>query len=972
MKDLIIQGFEGDIFSDEITRFMYATDASVYREVPIAVAYPKTNNDIRKLIFYSIANKCGLIPRTAGTSLAGQVVGNGIVVDFSKYLNTILEVNVDEKWIRVQPGVVLEEMNLHLQKYDLFFGPETSTSNRCMIGGMVGNNACGAHSLIYGGTRDHLLEVKGFLSNGSEVVLKNTNILEFDQKCLADTLEGEIYRIIRQILTDTDNKKSIINEYPDKRIKRRNTGYALDKLLDTEIFSGSNKPFNLSKLIAGSEGTLMILTEIKLNLIPLPPKSKGLICIHFNSLEEAFRGNLIALKYRPGAIELIDNNIIKCTKNSIEQSKNRFFIEGEPGAILLVEFASDYMEEIRENAAALQKELQHNGLGYHFPLILGKDIDKVWVLRKAALGLLTNIPGDAKPVSLIEDTAVLPENLPNYIVDFKKILSKYKLSCVFHAHIATGELHLRPILNLKDKEHIRIFREIATEVAILVKKYKGSLSGEHGDGRLRGEFIPIILGTKNYELIKKIKQIWDPNNIFNPGKIVNTSPMDNQLRYVPGKPVNDIKTYFDFSDSKGYIRHVERCNGSGDCRKSEIIGGTMCPSYMATRKEYATTRARANILREYITNSNNKNPFNHKEINEILDLCLSCKACKSECPSNVDMTKLKAEFLQHFYDANGVPLRSRLIANMTFFYKLGSVFPDIFNFFVSNKTLSRLFKLLIGFAPERNIPLLSSLTVKKWSKINLKKPNNTENMAGKELYLFLDEFTNYMDAEIGIKAILLLKKLGYKVNIAECNESGRTCLSKGLVKKAKKIAMKNVKSLRTKISPKTPLIGIEPSSILTFRDEYTELMPLSLIDDAKNISSNTMMIEEFIANEIEKGNINKRLFTNVNKSIILHGHCYIKAIASTKPIHTILSFPLNYSVSELPSGCCGMAGAFGFEKEHYELSMKIGEMILFPAIRNTNDNTVIAASGTSCRHQIKEGTGRIAYHPIEILYNALI
>jgi FAD/FMN-containing dehydrogenase/Fe-S oxidoreductase len=972
MDEIKILGFEGDIYTDESSLLIYSTDASAYREIPLAVTYPKTKEDVQKLVHYANDIHIGLIPRTAGTSLAGQVVGNGIVVDFSRYMNKILEINVDEKWVKVQPGVVLDELNLCLKESGLFFGPETSTSNRCMIGGMVGNNACGAHSLIYGSTRDHLLEVKGYLSDGNEIVLKKLKKPEFDQKCLLNNLEGQIYQKINQILTDPDNRSSILNEYPDAKLKRRNTGYALDLLLNTIIFSDTEELFNLTKLVAGSEGTLMLLTEIKLNLVPLPPKNKGLICIHFKTLEEALQANLIALTYKPGAIELIDSIILNCTKDNIEQRKNRFFISGDPGAILIVEFARDSIEEIKELASRLQKEMQDKGYGTHFPLVLGEDINKVWALRKAALGLLTNIPGDAKPVSLVEDTAVLAEKLPDYIADFKKILAKYNLQCVFHAHIATGELHLRPVLNLKEKEHVRIFRAVATEVAILVKKYKGSISGEHGDGRLRGEFIPVIIGAKNFELVKQIKFTWDPNNIFNPGKIVDTPPMDTNLRYVPGAPVRNIKTYFDFSDSKGYIRHVERCNGSGDCRKSEIIGGTMCPSYMATRKESATTRARANILREYITNSTNRNPFDHKEVYDILDLCLSCKACKSECPSNVDMTKLKAEFQQHYYNANGIPLRSRIIGNMTFFYKLGSHVPDVFNFFAGNKTFSQLIKSVIRFAPQRNIPLLSSITVKKWSKKNLEKHNNTIGSTNKEVYLFVDEFTNYLDAEIGIKTIMLLNKLGYKVNVAECYESGRTCLSKGMVKKAIKIATKNVKVLSNVIGPNTPLVGIEPSSILTFRDEYPELVPLDLVENARKLASKAMLIEEFIAEEIEKGNINNSKFTNVNTNVILHGHCYIKAIASTKPVKTMLSLPKNYKVTELPSGCCGMAGAFGFEKEHYEVSMKVGEMVLFPAIRKTHHDTIIAASGISCRHQIKEGTGREAYHPVEILYNALL
>ncbi len=972
IEKLLKENFEGDVYSDLTHRLNYATDASAYREIPKAVIYPKSGEDIKKLILFAQRNKIGLISRTAGTSLAGQVVGNGIIVDFSKYFNKIIDFNIEEKWIRVQPGVVLDEMNLFLKQYGLFFGPETSTSNRCMIGGMVGNNACGAHSLIYGSTRDHLLEVKGFLSDATEIVFKNVNKDEFEEKCLGNNLENKIYKNIKDILSDPLNQQSIQEGFPNKNIKRRNTGYAIDLLLNTNVFSKSEEKFNFCKLIAGSEGTLMLLTEIKLNLVNLPPKFTGLICAHFNTLEEALAGNLIALNFKPGAIELIDKNIIERTKDNIEQSRNRFFISGNPGAILIIEFARETIEEIQEIANLLQQELQKHGLGFHFPLISGDNTKKVWALRKAALGLLTNISGDAKPVSLVEDTAISVEILESYIKEFKGILDKYGLNCVYHAHVATGELHLRPILNLKNKEHVKFFRNIATEVAYLVKKYKGSLSGEHGDGRLRGEFIPIIIGETNFELIKQIKKNWDSQNILNPGKIVNTPLMDTNLRYEPGKPVKNIKTYFDFSDSQGFLRHIERCNGSGDCRKSELIGGTMCPSFMASRNELTTTRARANILRELITNAPNKNPFNNKEIYEVLDLCLSCKACKAECPSNVDMAKLKAEFLQHYYDTNGTPIRSVLIANMSIFYQIGSIAPSVFNFFLKNKLFSRLIKRIIGFAPERNIPTLENTTVKRWCKKNLFQLNSKLEKPKKDVYLFIDEFTNYIDVSLGIKTVKFLTKLGYKVTIVNCNDSGRASFSKGLIKKARTIAVKNIKTVRGLINNKNILIGIEPSAILAFRDEYPNLVPAKYKNIAKAISLNTYLIEEFIATEIENGNIESKMFTSVNIDIYLHGHCYQKALSGTKSVIKILTLPENYKLTELPTGCCGMAGAFGYEKEHYDLSMKVGELILFPAIKKLESKSIVAAAGTSCRQQIKDGTNKIALHPIEILYDAMI
>jgi FAD/FMN-containing dehydrogenase/Fe-S oxidoreductase len=963
---------EGDLLTDISNLLIYSTDASAYRESPIAVALPKTSQDILKLIQFANLHKITLIPRGAGTSLAGQVVGKGIVVDISRYMNRILEINVAEKWVRVQPGVILDELNIALKSSGLFFAPETSTSNRCMIGGMIGNNSSGLHSLIYGTTREHTLEIHGFLSDGSEVVFKNLDKKEFQAKCELQNLEGKIYRHIRELFADSSSLEKIDKEFPDKTIVRRNTGYALDELSDNQLFrKESSNLFNFCKLVTGSEGTLAFTSEAKLNLMPLPPPQKALVCVHFTSVMEAIRGNLIALKYLPGAVELMDDKILQLTRENIEQRKNRFFVKGDPGAILMIEFARESMEEIHSLAKDMEAEMRNSGLGYHFPVVTGNDIKKVWDLRKAGLGVLSNMSGDAKPVSVIEDTSVNPLVLEAYISDFNDILAKYKLECVYHAHISVGELHLRPILNLKDPEDVKMFRVLAEESARLVKKYRGSLSGEHGDGRLRGEFIPIMVGQEIYSWFREIKKTWDPGNVFNAFKIVNTPPMNSSLRYEPGVPVREIETIFDFSKDGGFMRSVEKCNGSADCRKTEIIGGTMCPSYMASRDEKTTTRARANILREMIINSKKNNPFNHKEIYEVLDLCLSCKACKSECPSNVDMAKLKAEFLQHYYDSNGIPLRTRLIAYISSINKLGMLAPGVFNFFATHKFTSGILKNILSFAPQRNIPTLAEQTLLSWSRRELKSLNASLNGQDRLVYLFVDEFTNYNDVEIGIKAIKLLNRLKYKVEILEASNSGRTFISKGLLRTARKIAIKNVKHYKSLITSENPLIGIEPSAILGFRDEYPELLRGKLQEDAMELAKNALMIDEFLAREIESGRISKASFTKEERVIKLHGHCQQKAIASTNPTISILSFPENYKVGEIKSGCCGMAGSFGYEKEHYDLSMKVGELVLFPAIRKSDSETIIAAPGTSCRHQIKDGSGRKALHPVVILYEAL-
>lgn len=960
---------EGQLFHDTTMRTLYATDASAYREMPLAVAIPKSVADIKKLIHFAHQEKTSLIPRTAGTSLAGQVVGNGIIVDVSRHFTKILELNKEENWVRVQPGVVRDELNLFLKPHGLFFGPETSTANRAMIGGMVGNNSCGSNSVVYRSTREHLLEVKALLSNGEEAEFKSLGIEDFHQKCEGDKLEAHIYKTVRSLLSNYENQEEIRKEFPKKSIERRNTGYAVDILLESAPFTAGGEEFNFCRLVAGSEGTLAFITEIKLNVVPLPPGEIGLLCVHFNSIDEALRANLIALKHKPSASELIDHYILDCTKDNIEQSKNRFFVLGDPGAILVIEFARENKEEITAIAQQVESEMKAAGLGYHFPLLFGNDTKKIWTLRKAGLGLLSNLPGDEKAVPVIEDTAVDVNDLPAYIRDFNEILKKYNLYSVHYAHAGSGEIHLRPIINLKTKEGNQLFRTIAEEIATLVKKYNGSLSGEHGDGRLRGEFIRQMVGEKNYRLLKEIKKAWDPNNIFNPNKIVDTPSMNTMLRYTPGQHTPKFETVFRYYN-QDVLQHAEQCNGSGDCRKTHLSGGTMCPSYMATRNEKDTTRARANILREFLTNSNKINRFDHQEIKEVMDLCLSCKACKSECPSNVDMAKLKAEWLQQYYDANGVPLRSRLIASFNASAKLGSIAPALYNFVMTNGAISKLVKRFSGFAIQRSMPTLYKITLKRWYYNHKRKQSREQGT--KRVYLFCDEFTNYNDTEIGIKAILLLEKLGYEVIIPDHEESGRAWLSKGLVRAAKKIANKNISLLSPYITAETPLIGIEPSTILTFRDEYVDLANDDQFETAKQLADNVYTIDEFMANEIEKGHINSSQFTREKKSIKLHGHCQQKALSSVAPSVKLLSLPENYSVSTIASGCCGMAGSFGYEKEHFEVSQQIGELVLFPTIRKQPEDVIIAAPGTSCRHQIKDGTGKKSLHPVEILYEALV
>lgn len=963
---------EGQLFTDETTRKLYATDASAYREIPIAVAHPKTDADLVELIKFASENGTSVVPRTAGTSLAGQVVGGGIIVDVSKHFNQILEINEKEGWAIVQPGVVRDDLNHHLKPYGYFYAPETSTANRAMIGGMIGNNSCGTNSVVYGSAREHLVEVEAILADGNittfGAVDHNAFLAKANGMSVSGELEASIYYHLREMLSVEKNVEEIEKEFPKVSIPRRNTGYALDMLARMHPFNREGEAFNFCSLIAGSEGTLTFVTKAKIKLTPLAPPHKKLVCIHCHTIDESLHANLIALKHGPTACELMDHYIFEATKRNITYREFRFFVEGDPQAILVAELTKESEEEATKAAEALVKELKENNLGYSYPIIGGSDIKKVWGLRKAGLGLLSNIPGDEKPAPVIEDTAVDVQDLPSFIEDFNKVLEENGLFCVHYAHAGSGELHLRPILNLKTAEGVRLFRKIAEEIAKLVKKYKGSLSGEHGDGRLRGEFIPKMVGEHNYELIKQVKKTWDPNNIFNPGKIVNTPPMDTFLRYEKDQETKEFDTILDFSESQGYLRAAEMCNGSGDCRKSELSGGTMCPSYMATRDEKDTTRARANILREMLTRSDKPNPFDHEEIKEVLDLCLSCKGCKSECPSNVDMGKLKQEWQYQYYKENGVPFRNKLIGNFAGGMKLASALPWGYKLTFSNKLTSSIAKSVIGFAQGRSMPTISKMTWEKWFRKEFK---STVTNPIKTVYIFIDELINYNEAEIGITTVKLLDKLGYEVKYVKHEQSARTFLSKGLLEEARELAQSNIATYKDLITAETPLIGVEPSAILTFRDEYPDLVRGEEKASALKIGENTFMVEEFLAKELDTGNIDKRLFKEQKHLIKLHGHCQQKALSSLTPTKKILTALGNNEVHLIPSGCCGMAGSFGYEKEHFDLSMQIGELVLFPTVRKQPKEVIIAAPGTSCRHQIKDGTGRKSIHPVEILWEGL-
>ncbi len=957
LKDLddLRKRLKGDLRFDSIHKILYSTDASAYRQEPLAVFIPceECEEDLRTLLRWCKDKGTFIIPRAAGTSLAGQVVGNGIVVDVSKNLNRIIEINPEQHWVRVQPGVVLEELNRALKPYGLFFGPETSTANRCCLGGMVGNNSCGLHSLVYGSVREHLLEATVILADGSKAVLKQLSETEFENKLLQDDLEGKIYRHLKEVYSKPEIRKEIADSFPDKEVKRRNNGYALDFLCQNDV------P-NLAKLFCGSEGTLAFATELKLNLVPLPPKHKALLCVHFSQLQDSFRGNLVALRHSPMAVELMDDNIIEAAFRNPAQRKNTFFLKGKPKAVLIIELASDNELSLEQNIGETIADFKADGSAYDFSIVKGGNITKVWALRKAGLGLLTNVPGSSKPVSVIEDTAVAPEKLPYYLEEFQTILEKYGLKCVYHAHIATGELHLRPVLNLKNEQDVKLFRTISEEIAILVKKYGGSLSGEHGDGRLRGEWIPLMYGEKVYDLMRQMKRIWDENGVFNMGKIIETPPMDNCLRY-EGALQRQIDTYYSFDKEMGLQSAAEQCNGAADCRKSKESGGLMCPTFKASGEEIDAPRARANIIREVLAFSKEKNPLSSELIKVVLDNCLMCKACKNECPSNVDIAKLKSEVLQHYQDTNGYDISIRLVNALPRLQALASIAPFVYNGVVSWGFSSSLIKKMMGFAPERSLPKIGVCNFEKEMKRCEKKGFI------KTIYLFIDEFSRFQDYQITKTAIRLFSALGYKVKRAPIKESGRIAFSKGMLKRAKRLAEKNVGLLTPLIGDSTPLVGLEPSAVLSFRDEYPDL----LRQDLSGLNANVLLFDEFLAREIDCGNIDRELFTDEKRNVLLHGHCQQKALIGTEFMEKMLTLPRNYTVEVIPSGCCGMAGSYGYEQKHYEMSRKIAHNVLIPAVEKADKDTIISAPGTSCREQIGHFSSRKALHPIEVLYNAL-
>lgn len=953
--------FSGDLYVDSLHRHIYATDASVYQKVPQLVACPKNTTDLRTLIAFAHDQNLSLVSRGAGTSLAGQCVTSDVVVDIGKFFNDIVHIDKEHKTVSVQPGVIRDELNRILEKDSLFFGPNTSTSNRCMIGGMVGNNSSGTTSIQYGVTRDKVLSLKCLLADQKEVEFRPIPIEDCKVKAQQNDCEGLIYQHILKLLSDKNLQHNVLKYFPKPQIHRRNTGYAIDDLVKHYKKTGF---INLARLICGSEGTLCFITEIKLQLEDLPPQHAGMIAAHFRSIEDCLQTVPIAMQHDLHACEMMDDTILDCTKNHLEYKDYRFFIKEKPKAILFFELKSDSEQDLNQQLLALQNDLKEKTNTYAFPNLKGDEINKAFTLRKAGLGLLGSMIGDDKAVACIEDTAVAIEDLQAYIKDFTKLMKHYNQKPVYYAHAGAGELHLRPILNLKTQKGVIDFKAITNDVAKLVKSYNGSLSGEHGDGIVRSDFIKLMLGDHCYDFLSELKYCFDPQNIFNTDKIIkkNTiSRIDKNLRYTTNRKAPEPASFMNFTAEQDLLHAAENCNGSGDCRKTEKSAGAMCPSYHATKNEKDTTRARANALRHFLTDPN---AIDKTDLMNTFELCISCKACKRECPSNVDVSSFKAEITYQYYQENTRPLRDYMIGYNDDINAFLQPISKLHNYIISQHFISKSVNKVLGFHRSRSLPNLSPQSFFKIFR-NLHQVIRKSPSKIKTVYLFVDEFTNRLESDLGIDAVKLLNALGYEVKILPNKQSGRALLSKGFLKQAKAFAEYNIDLYKDIINDKTPLLGIEPSAVMCFRDDYLRLSERTKI--AENLAKHTFLIEEFISKEIEEGFIKSNQFQDNSCEVKLHIHCHQKALSNSKYTFDMVNILEKAKVSIIPSGCCGMAGGFGYEKEHYDISMKIGDLILLPAIKNAKKETFILANGSSCRHQIMDATSRTALHPISFM-----
>ena len=940
---------EGDIRFDRYSRLLYSTDASIYQIEPIGVVVPRHKGDVQAVI--EIANKLNVsvLPRGGGTSLAGQTVGHSIVLDFSKYMQNVLEVNREELWCRVQPGLVQDELNAYVRSMGLQFGPDTSTSNRATIGGMIGNNSAGAHSLTYGKTLDHVIELTVLLADGSKVVLKDLALDEVERRSKNDAIEGRAYREVFRLAGQ--HKNEILARYP--KILRRVSGYNLDEFIKPQ-------PFNLSRMIVGSEGTLATIVEAKMRLVP-KPKWTAMDVIHFNDDIEALECAQVVLQTAPYAMESTDKMILDLAWGNMVQSQRLGFVQGNPSSLLMVEYAGETEEEVRSQVSRLEEVRKREKIGYAATLAFKpEEVKAIWGVRKAGLGLLLGTKGDKKPIAFVEDAAVEPSKLPEFIKRFREVVARHDTVAGYYGHCSVGCMHIRPLINLKEESERNKMVSIANAIVDLVLEFNGAMSGEHGDGLARSHFNAKLFGPGLYDAFRQIKRAFDPKNLMNPGKIVDSPAMTESLKISPQYKTWQPQTTLDFSEQGGFVRAVEMCSGMGECRKK--LDGTMCPSYMGTLDEEHSTRGRANALRSVLSGKVPKEEFTGKRLYDVMDLCLECKACKAECPSNVDMAKLKYEFLDHYHRANGLPLRNRLFGGIATLNRIGSRLAPLSNWVVNSGLNRWLMEVFTGIDRRRPLPQFAGETFEDWFR-----KHKTEGDGSKgEVVLFHDTFNNFNTPGVAIAATRFLEKSAYRVLLVDKRCCGRPMISKGMLSQAKENAAWNVDKLAPYAEKGTPIVGLEPSCLLTLRDEYPEFLRTTA---AKKVAENSFLFDEFVVRETKAGRLSLTPSGN-GKNALLHGHCHQKALVGTAPTVALLK-AAGYEVSEVDSGCCGMAGSFGFEKEHYDLSTKIGNRRLVPAVKAASSDVEIVAAGISCRQQIDHLAGRKAKHPAELLWEAL-
>lgn len=942
----------GEVRVDPIARRVYSVDASIYEVEPLAVVLPLDNEDLRVAIQIANEHQLSVTPRGAATGITGGCLGEGVILDTSKYLNQILEINYEQEYVRCQPGVVQDVLNEALAEKNYRLGPDTSTGNRATIGGMVGNNAAGARSLRYGKMVDHVEEVKLLLASGEQLTFAACTESQWRQKCLQNNAEGRIYQTVEKIRQEY--RQEIEQHFP--QIPRRVSGYNLDELL---------KPFplNISKLIVGSEGSLGIVTEIKVRISPRP-KTTGLCVIHFKNILEGMRTVEELLLYHPLSLEMIDQHIIRMGRLSPTIQNKLDWLKGDPEAVFVFELEGESSQEVSKKLCDLQAALEQKKIGYAYTLLTDKKaMNDLWDVRKAGLELLLSKRSYSRAIAFIEDLTVSPKVLANFMEEFLLYLKSVGKQAGIYGHVGAGCMHIRPYIDLRKPDELKLMQKMIEDITTLLLKHHGALSGEHGDGRVRSWLNEKLFGKKIYEAFLLLKSAFDSDNRMNPGKVVQGQEFLKNLRMHPEIKQPAIETFLDFSAEGGLALAVDLCNGNGLCRKRE---GTMCPSFQATGDEYDSTRARAQSLRAVMNGLMKPAELTDEGILDVLDLCLECKGCKKECPSHVDMAKMKAEFLFHYQEKKGYSLRNRLFGQIGWLYQKSSPFAAFFNTMGTTKFTKFLLKQL-GITTERPLPQLAKETFSRWWE---KQPPQPGSNTAKKVVLFNDTYNEFTNPEIGQAAIKLLHASGYDVIIPQWHCCGRTLLSKGLLREAKKKAEAIMDLLLPFAMQGIPIVGLEPSCILTIKDDYTGLL------GAKNrqaafVAAACWTIDEFLHRSMREGNWLK-LHSPTRKKVLVHGHCHQKALVGTRPTIELLKSVQGFEVEEIASGCCGLAGSFGYEAEHYELSMKIGELHLFPSIRNCADKEkMVVSNGVSCRAQIGQGTKQPAKHVVEVLAEVL-